>query len=71
MADQPNILIIMSDEHAPQYSSVYGHSLVQSPNMERMAARRGKLGSGHCESQKAVGGCGRSRAGHDHVHRSG
>ena len=31
MADKPNILIIMSDEHAPQYSSVYGHSLVQSP----------------------------------------
>ena len=22
---KPNILIIMSDEHAPMYSSVYGH----------------------------------------------
>ena len=24
MSDKPNILIIMSDEHAPQYSSIHG-----------------------------------------------
>ena len=28
----PNILIIMSDEHAPMYSSPYGHPIVQSSN---------------------------------------
>lgn len=27
-AEQPNVLLVMSDEHAPQYSSVYGHPLV-------------------------------------------
>ena len=50
MADQPNILIIMSDEHAPQYSSVYGHSLVQSPNMERMAEMGVTFDNAYCNS---------------------
>ena len=26
--EHPNVLLVMSDEHAPQYSSVYGHPLV-------------------------------------------
>ena len=26
--EHPNVLLIMSDEHAPQYSSVYGHPIV-------------------------------------------
>jgi choline-sulfatase len=34
---KPNLLIIMSDEHAPMYSSVYSHPIVQTPNMERLA----------------------------------
>ena len=50
MANQPNILIIMSDEHAPQYSSVYGHSLVQSPNMERMAEMGVTFDNAYCNS---------------------
>ena len=33
----PNILLIMSDEHAPMYSGTYGNSLVQTPNMDRLA----------------------------------
>ena len=37
----------MSDEHAPHCSSVYGHPLVRTPNLERLAAgggvRRGVL----------------------------
>ena len=35
--DRPNLLIIMSDEHAPMFSSTYGHPLVQTPNMDRLA----------------------------------
>jgi hypothetical protein len=27
---QPNILLIMTDEHAPMYSGTYGHPLVHS-----------------------------------------
>ncbi len=37
MADLPNILIIMSDEHGPMWSSAYGHPFVETPNMERIA----------------------------------
>ena len=36
--EKPNILIIMSDEHAPMFSSVYGHPIVKTPNMDRLAA---------------------------------
>ncbi|WJH35458.1 sulfatase-like hydrolase/transferase [Paenibacillus sp. CC-CFT747] len=32
-----NIIILMSDEHNPFISSVYGHPSVQTPNMERLA----------------------------------
>ena len=29
--EHPNVLLIMSDEHAPQYSTVYGHPVVVRP----------------------------------------
>ena len=35
--EHPNLLIIMSDEHAPMFSGPYGHSLVQTPRMDRLA----------------------------------
>ncbi len=47
---QPNILIIMSDEHAPMYSSVYGHPIVQTPNMERLAAAGVTFDAAYCNS---------------------
>ena len=50
MSDKPNILIIMSDEHAPQYSSIHGHSLVQSPNMERLAEMGVTFDNAYCNS---------------------
>ena len=31
----PNILLIMSDEHAPMFSGPYGHPLVQTPHIGR------------------------------------
>lgn len=37
-AVQPNILVIMSDEHAPQFSGAYGHPLVRTPRMDALAA---------------------------------
>ncbi|MCC2687030.1 MAG: hypothetical protein K0R75_3929, partial [Paenibacillaceae bacterium] len=33
-----NMIILMSDEHNPFYSSVYGHPFIQTPNMQRLAA---------------------------------
>ena len=50
MSDKPNILIIMSDEHAPQYSSVHGHSLVQSPNMDRLSEMGVTFDNAYCNS---------------------
>ncbi len=47
---QPNILIIMSDEHAPMYSSVYGHPIVRTPNMERLAAAGATFDAAYCNS---------------------
>ncbi|MCY3718240.1 MAG: sulfatase-like hydrolase/transferase [Anaerolineaceae bacterium] len=50
MSGQPNLLIIMSDEHAPMYSSVHAHPLVQTPNMERLAALGTTFDNAYCNS---------------------
>lgn len=34
-----NLLLIMSDEHANKYLGCYGHPLVQTPNLDALAAR--------------------------------
>ncbi len=34
---QPNILVIMADEHEPSISSPYGDGLVRTPNLQRLA----------------------------------
>ena len=46
----PNILLIMSDEHAPMYSSAYGHRIVQTPNMDRLAAEGVTFDNAYCNS---------------------
>ena len=35
----PNFLVIMSDEHNPKVMGCAGHSLVQTPNLDALAAR--------------------------------
>ncbi|TAJ13473.1 DUF4976 domain-containing protein [Marinilabiliaceae bacterium JC017] len=35
--DRPNIIFIMSDDHAEQAISCYGHGLNQTPNIDRLA----------------------------------
>ena len=53
MANQsnlPNILLIMSDEHAPMYSGTYGNSLVQTPNMDRLAEEGVTFDNAYCNS---------------------
>lgn len=47
---KPNILIIMSDEHAPMFSSVYGHAIVRTPNMQRLAAAGATFDAAYCNS---------------------
>ena len=48
--EHPNVLLIMSDEHAPQYSSAYGHTVVRTPNMERLAALGATFDAAYCNS---------------------
>ena len=50
MTDQPNILIIMSDEHGPMWSSAYGHPFVQTPNMDRLADRGATFDAAYCNA---------------------
>lgn len=37
--DPHNLIVIMSDEHDPRYMGNMGHPRVQTPNMDRLAAR--------------------------------
>ena len=34
-----NLLVIMSDEHGPMFSSAYGHPIVRTPHLAGAAAR--------------------------------
>ncbi len=49
-----NVLLLMSDEHNPMFSSVYGHPLVQTPNMERLAENGCLYESAYCPSPLCV-----------------
>ena len=37
--DPANLVVIMSDEHDPRYMGCSGHSLVKTPNLDKLAAR--------------------------------
>ncbi len=46
----PNILILMTDEFNPKYSSPYGHPFIETPNMERLASRGTMFLNTYCPS---------------------
>ena len=46
----PNILVIMSDEHGPMFSSTYGHPIVETPSMDRLAATGTTFENGYTNS---------------------
>ncbi len=54
---QPNLLIIMSDEHGPMLSGAYGHPIVRSPHLDRLAADGTLFENAYCNSPV----CGPSR----------
>ncbi|MFE5323154.1 sulfatase-like hydrolase/transferase [Paenibacillus sp. NPDC056579] len=45
-----NSILLISDEHNPLYSSVYGHDYLQTPNMERMAEQGTVYENAYCSS---------------------
>ncbi len=46
----PNVLLLISDEHNPFYSSVYGHPFVQTPAMDRLAGNGVTYTNAYCPS---------------------
>ena len=45
-----NMVIYMSDEHNPKFSSAQGHPFIETPNMERMAAQGTLYENCYCPS---------------------
>ncbi len=54
----PNILVVMSDQHARRYASPYGHPFIRTPNMQRLADEGSTFENAYCNSPI----CGPSRA---------
>ena len=54
MGTAPNLLVIMSDEHAPQFSGFGGHPLVRTPHLDRLAARGVLFENAYCASPLCV-----------------
>lgn len=49
-SERPNFLVFMSDEHGPMFSGTYGHDLVKTPNMDRIAEQGVTFENGYCNS---------------------
>ena len=46
----PNIVLIMADQLAPQFTGAYGHPLVKTPHINALAARGMRFDSAYCNS---------------------
>lgn len=49
-----NLVIIMADEHNRDVMGAYGHTLVQTPNLDRLAARGTRFTDAYCNSPICV-----------------
>ena len=47
---RPNIVLIMADQLAPQFTGTYGHPVVKTPNMDALAARGRRFDAAYCNS---------------------
>ncbi|MEM7498356.1 MAG: choline-sulfatase [Pseudomonadota bacterium] len=47
---RPNIVVIMADQLAPQFTGAYGHPLVKTPHMEALAARGMRFDAAYCNA---------------------
>ena len=50
MKKAPNIVLIMADQLAPQFTSAYGHRVVKTPHMDALAARGMRFDAAYCNS---------------------
>ncbi len=53
---RPNILYICSDQHSYRFTGYGGHPLVQTPNLDRLAARGAVFRNAYCGSPVCVPG---------------
>ena len=54
MADKPNLLYIHTDQHTPNVLGCYGDKLVQTPNLDRLAANGAMFTNVYCPSPICV-----------------
>jgi choline-sulfatase len=54
MATRPNILILMTDEHSPQWSGPYGNRRVQTPALDQLASAGVTMDNAYCNSPLCV-----------------
>ena len=49
MAQKPNILFLMSDEHSPHAIGCEGNDIVQTPNIDQLAASGSYFEAAYCQ----------------------
>ncbi len=49
-AKPPNIVVVMADQLAPHFTGAYGHPLVKTPNLDRLAARGARFDAAYCNA---------------------
>ena len=49
-----NLLFIMSDEHSRRVLGCYGHAMIRTPNLDRLAARGVRFSDAYCNSPICV-----------------
>ncbi|MBT3376584.1 MAG: sulfatase-like hydrolase/transferase [Lentisphaerae bacterium] len=54
MNRQPNILLICSDQHSPHVCGCYGNTIVETPNLDRLAREGTRFSSAYCNDPICV-----------------
>ena len=47
---RPNLLLVMADQLAPQFTGTYGHPLVSTPHLDALAERGTRFDAAYCHS---------------------
>ena len=47
---RPNIVIVMADQLAPQFTGAYGHKVAKTPHLDALAARGMRFDAAYCNS---------------------
>ena len=50
MPPKPNIVIVMADQLAPQFTGAYGHPVASTPHLDALAARGMRFDAAYCNS---------------------